>query len=171
MVEPAVAAVNGFLGDRVGIDVADVVNPRALLAGRDYYLSRRGRPARGGAGPIAKRRFFRWCRHHVDHGAGLVLVGKSYGAHWILDAIDDLHIGHHVHALVFDPSCALHRKETYVRKLAYPYGVTVVRQLGPRSGYQVAGANDKIIDAKHSDIERTKEGRCILDQWLTTHGL
>ena len=99
------------------------------------------------------------------------MVGKSYGGHWVLDAIDDLSIGHMVHAIVFDPSCVLRRREKHVRKMTYPHGVTVVRQLGHRSGYQVAGANDIVIDAKHSTIERTEMGRCILDEWLTTHGL
>ena len=52
-----------------------------------------------------------------------------------------------------------------------PHRVTVVRKLGKHSGYQVDGANDNIIDAKHSNIERTEMGRCMLDAWWTTHGL
>lgn len=171
MVEPAVAAINGFLGDRKGLDVTDMVNPRALTAGRGFYLTRRRCPARGGAGPIAKRHFYKWCRTQVDVGNRILMVGKSYGAHWCLDAIEDLSIGDLVDTFVFDPSSMLRRRERHTRKLRCPTNVTVVRQLGRRSGYRVAGANDQIIDATHSNIERTKQGRCILDAWLTTHGL
>ncbi len=166
-----VAALNGFLGNRVGLDVADIVNPRALEAGYDYYLTRSRRPARGGAGPLAKRWFYKWCCECVADGCTIIMVGKSYGAHWVLDAIEDLHIGAHAQAFVFDPTCVLRRREKHVRKMTYPHCVTVVRQLGKHSGYQVAGANDNIIDAKHSNIERTEMGRCMLDAWLTKHGL
>jgi len=171
MVDKGVVALNGFLGNRVGLDVTDIVNPRALQAGRTYYLTRSRRPAHGGAGPIAKRRFYKWCRYQVECKSGIIMVGKSYGAHWVLDAIEDLGIGHHVHAFVFDPTSVLRRRENHVRKMTHPDCITVVRQLGHRSGYRVAGANDKIIDAKHCNIERTKLGRCMLDAWLTTHDL
>lgn len=171
MSDKSVVALNGFFGDRRGLDVTDIVNPRALDAGRDYYLTRSRKPGRGGAGFFAKRHFYRWCRRQVEDGAGIIMVGKSYGAHWILDAIEDLHIGAHVHAFIFDPTCVLHPREKHVRKMVCPHCVTVVRQLGQRSGYQVAGANDNIIDAKHSSIERTEQGRCMLDAWLTKHGL
>jgi hypothetical protein len=171
MDDVAVAAINGLLGDRKGLDVTDMVNPRALKAGRDFYLSWCNWPARGGAGPIAKRHFYRWCLSKVESDKRILLVGKSYGAHWCLDAIEDLHIGYLVDALVFDPTSVLRRRETHTRTMACPANITVVRQLGHRSGYRVAGANDKIIDATHSNIERTKAGRSILDTWLTKHGL
>lgn len=171
MAQTTVVALNGFLGNRVGLDVTDVVNPRAEAAGLSYYRARSGRPARGGAGPIAKKHFYNWCKARIIDKRTIVMVGKSYGAHWILDAIQDLGIGSNVHALVFDPTSVLHPRECYVRPLTEPHDVTVIRQLGPRSGYQVAGAKDFVIAAKHSNIERTRQGRCMLDEWLAQHGL
>jgi hypothetical protein len=171
MEKRAVVALNGFLGDRLGFDVTDEVNPRAKSAGLGYYRRRSGRPGRGGAGPIEKRRLYRWCQARICEGKELIMVGKSYGGHWVLDVIEDLHIGHRVDALVFDPTSVLHRRESHIRSIAAPEGVTVIRQLGRRSGYQVAGANDTIIEAKHSDIERTKQGRCMLDAWLKQRDL
>lgn len=167
----AVAAINGFLGDRRGIDVADVVNPRAITAGMPYYTSCWGGPARGGSGPIAKKRFKKWCRIHVDGGLKILMVGKSYGGHWCLDVIEDLDIGSKVDAIVFDPSCTLRRAEDQTRSIRSAGDITVVRQLGRRSGYRVYEAKDIILDAKHSTIERTKEGRRILDEWLTQRNL
>lgn len=167
----AVTAVNGFLGDRRGIDVADIVNPRALKANMAYYTSCLGGPARGGSGPIAKKRFYRWCRLHIDGGFRIIMVGKSYGAHWCLDVISDLCIGNRTDAILFDPSHSLLRAENQTRIVMRPDDITVVRQLGHRSGYQVAGAKDIILDAKHTNIERTKEGRRILDEWLTQRNL
>ncbi len=167
----AVAAINGFLGDRRGIDVADIVNPRALTARMPYYTSCWGGPARGGSGPIAKKRFYKWCRIHVDGGFKIIMVGKSYGGHWCLDAIEDLGIGGDTNAIVFDPSCTLRRAESQIRAMPDAGDITVVRQLGHRSGYRVYGAKDIILDAKHSTIERTKDGRRILDEWLTERNL
>lgn len=175
-----IAALNGILGDRKarkrkcrkkaptdGLDVTDLVNPRAEVAGRDFYLNRWGNPARGGAGYFARRHFERWVRKQVDADRGVVFVGKSYGAHWIVDLIQRHHLGHLVHALLFDPSCGDFKGEdNRPIELSYPYGITVVRQLGPLSGYRVKGAEDIVIDAKHSTIERTSEARHILDQWL-----
>lgn len=167
----AVAAINGFLGDRRGIDIADIVNPRALTARMVYYTSCWGGPARGGSGPIAKKRFYKWCRRHVDGGYKILMVGKSYGGHWCLDAIGDLGIGSMADAIVFDPSCTLRRAEDQTRSICNAGDITVVRQLGRRSGYRVYEAKDIILDAKHSTIERTKEGRRILDEWLTQRNL
>jgi len=174
-IDGAVAALNGFLGDRLGFDVTDEVNPRARAKRWPKYTAWKGRPARGGAGPIARKRFYRWVLKYADQEkpVPIYFVGKSYGAHWILDAIEDLKIEDRCEALLFDPTSMLRRRETFERTLKVngPISVTVVRQLGCRSGYRVDGAEDKVIDAKHENIERTRLGRCILDEWLTQRGL
>lgn len=166
-----VAALNGFKGDRKGFDVTDLVNPRAKQHGFDYYLGWRGRPARGGAGPIAKHRFKKWVRKHAKKGHNFLFVGKSYGAHWILDIYDDVWISSGSKALLFDPACSLRRAENHQRVVDTPQNITVVRQLGLRSGYQVHGSRDFVIEARHSDIERTQQALTILDSWLTKNGL
>jgi len=164
--EIVVAALNGFWGNRVGFDVTDMVNPRAKIAGLEHYTTRRGRPARGGAGYFAKRRFRRWVKKHAKRGDTFLFVGKSYGAHWILDIYDEFCIGHHAQALLFDPANTLKRGERHKRVVDMPEGITVVRQLGHRSGYRVHGATDIVIEARHSDIERTRRGKAILSDWL-----
>ena len=168
-----VAALNGFLGNRVGLDVTDVVNARAKEIGWDYYaIGKRRRPARGGAGPLAKRRFHRWIQNRADGYTHFYFVGKSYGAHWIVEAIQKQIVRAPFHALLFDPACSLRRDEKRVEPL--PPGcaaenVTVVRQLGYRSGYQVHGAEDIVLDAKHRNIERTRLGLRILHEWVNEH--
>lgn len=167
---PRVAALNGFLGNRAGLDVTDVVNKRAREIGWEYYtVGRRGRPARGGAGPLARKRFFRWIQERPDE---CFFVGKSFGAHWIVRALQEGIVHAPFRALLFDPACSLARQEDRVVHLPLScpaQNITVVRQLGYRSGYQVYGSEDIVIAAQHHSIERTRLGRRILRQWVDEH--
>lgn len=166
----AVVALNGFLGDRRGqLDVGEIVNARAILEGVPFYTTRRGAPGHGGWNLIAKRRLRRWIRGMSDHGYIFAFVGKSYGAHWILDFYYEMYSLGTSHALVFDPAHTLGRGEKHERQVPGSENITVVRQTGRRSGYRVKGATDIVIPATHTNIERQRESQVILDKFLSCH--
>ena len=168
----AVVALNGFLGDRRGVlDVGELVNARAILAGVPHYTNRRGGPAHGGWNPISKRKVKRWVEGKVDGGYQMVFVGKSYGAHWILDFYESMGVGACSHALLFDPAHTLGRGESKIRTVPYGDTITVVRQLGFRSGYRVRGAKDIIVSARHQDIETRRASQVALNNFLNDQGL
>lgn len=168
----AVVALNGFIGDRRGvIDVGEIVNARAILAGVVYYTTRRGAPAHGGWNLISKRRLRRWVGRRIEDGYRLVFVGKSYGAHWILDFYEEMKVGACSHALLFDPAHTLGRGESRIRTVPYGSTITVVRQLGFRSGYRVRGAKDIIVNSKHKDIETRRASQVALNNFLNDQGL
>lgn len=168
----AVVALNGFMGDRRGVlDVGEIVNARAILAGVTHYTNKRGGPAHGGWNLISKRRLRRWIGRRIEGGYRLVFVGKSYGAHWILDFYEKLGVGERSHALLFDPAHTLGRGESRIRTVPCGNTITVVRQLGFRSGYRVKDAEDIIISAEHKDIERKREAQIVLDRFMTDQGL
>lgn len=165
-----VAALNGFLGNRAGFDVADDINPKAKACGIPYYtVGRRKKPARGGAGPIAKNRFYRWIEYEQeDSSVCFLFVGKSFGAHWIVQALQKKIVRAPFSAILFDPACSLLPQENRIIQVPEsPECITVIRQLGKRSGYQISGARDVVIDARHSTIERTRQGRRLLKQWIS----
>lgn len=168
----AVVALNGFLGDRRGVlDVGELVNARAILAGVAHYTTRRGGPAHGGWNLISKRRIQRWIERRVKRKCKMVFVGKSYGAHWILDFYEKMRIGQHSHALLFDPAHTLSRGQNKLRTVPYGNTITVVRQLGFRSGYRVRNAKDIIVSARHQDIETRRASQVALNDFLTKQGL
>jgi len=167
----AVVALNGFLGDRRGrLDVGEIVNARAILTGVPFYKTRRGGPAHGGWNLIAKRRLRKWLRNMAKYGYSFVFVGKSYGAHWILDFYDEMESELTAsHALLFDPAHTLGRGENRERAVMGWGRITVVRQTGYRSGYRVGGATDIVIPATHTNIERQRESQVLLDKFLHLH--
>lgn len=170
----AVVALNGFLGDRRGhLDVGELVNARAIMAGVPFYTRSRGGPEHGGWKPFAKRRLRRWIAAKLSADYDLVFVGKSFGAHWILDFLDAPAptLLMHSHALLFDPAHSLTRGEGKVRTLPFGFTdrITVVRQTGFRSGYRVSGARDVVIKAKHKDIESRRPALLELHSFLDCH--
>ena len=168
--QAAVVALNGFLGDRRNIiDVGELVNARAIAFDVPFYTTRRGGPAHGGWNIISKRRLSRWIVKKMNGGFSLVFVGKSYGAHWILDFYEKLSVGKCAHALLFDPSRSLRPLQKVSRKVPHGDTVTVVRQLGRRSGYRVRHSTDIVIDAKHTDIESQQQSQVVLDRFLDLH--
>jgi len=96
-------------------------------------------------------------------------VGKSYGAHWILDFYHEMHFVAESHALLFDPAHTLGRGEDHERHVMGWDRITVVRQTGHRSGYRVGGATDIVIPATHTNIERQRQSQIILDKFLRCH--
>jgi len=167
----AVGVKNGLLGDRVGLDVTNWVHPRARKAGATIYLEKNGRPSRGHLfGGKRKCRFRKWLAEHAKKGR-VILVGKSIGAHDILTAVEDVSCWSACEALLFDPAFSLRRGEKLVRPSKGGHRVTVVRQEGYRSGYQVEGAIDHVVPARHSNIERTRRAQEIGDKWLCERGL
>ncbi len=165
-----VVALNGFLGDRRGqLDVGEIVNARAIMCGVPFYTRRNGAPEHGGWRPFSKRRLRRWIDEHLNAGFGMLFVGKSYGAHWIVDFFQEKDIARDSHALLFDPAHTLTRGEGKSRTVAYPERVTVVRQLGFRSGYRVEGATDIVVKAKHKNIESRRSALLQLQKFLDIH--
>ncbi len=166
----AVVALNGFLGDRRNeLDVGEIVNYRARLAGVPYYTRRGGGASHGGWNRREKRRVKDWIYHRLGATTPLLFVGKSYGAHWIVDFLQDAMLGAHSHALLFDPAHTLMRSSGKARTVAFPPSVTVVRQTGFRSGYSVRGAADIVVRAHHKDIESRKPAIEELEKFLNLH--
>ena len=99
----------------------------------------------------------------------MVFVGKSYGAHWIVDLLLEQDVARHSHALLFDPAHTLTRGEGRPRAVPYPKRVTVVRQLGFRSGYPITGARDVVIKSDHMDIVGRKPALLELHAFLDRH--
>jgi len=168
----SVGVKNGLLGNRVGFDVTDWVHRRARAVGAVLYLEKNGRPSRGYLfARRRKERFKAWLAQRSTQGDRLVLVGKSMGAHEILTAVEEVGCWPACHVLAFDPACSLRRAEDRVRPLSGGERVTVIRQEGHRSGYQVAGSVDIVVPARHTNIERTRLAQAHGERWLSEHGL
>lgn len=166
----AVVALNGFLGDRVGhLDVGELTIAYATMAGAAFYARRRGGAEQGGWKPFAKRRVKEWVYRKISESHEIVFVGKSYGAHWIVDFFQEPHIASRSHAFLFDPSRSLTRGEDKTRPACNAGKITVVRQTGFRSGYRVDGSRDVVIKADHKDIESSRSGLLHLYTFLDHH--
>ncbi len=167
----AVVALNGFMGDRRGhLDVGEIVNARAIMAGVAFYTKKRGGAEHGGWKPFAKRRLRKWILQKIMTNHKMVFVGKSYGAHWILDFYEEVSlVEFNSHALLFDPAHTLGRGENRVREVGGSHTITVVRQLGFRSGYQVKGARDVVVESDHKHIESRRPALLELHKFMDEH--
>lgn len=163
MARSAVVVLNGFLGNRrKKLDVGDLV--RQYL--KEVEIS--DRPSlyvgRGGAG-IAK---FNELRRHVHRQSGaekLVLIGKSYGAHWLVRLLwklagdDMLHRFGQVRLVTVDPSYVLHSVNRKTKSIPEIYKAANYFQYGRRGGYRLGPPAENIVVkcAKHTNIEDNPE--------------
>lgn len=155
-----VVVLDGFLGDRKKhLDVTELVN-RAMGELPDC----RGVTViegRGGAGILKFNKIYRKLVRHAKHNKVLLLVGKSYGAHWCVRLLwklakrEHLFKFHAVGMVTVDPSYVLHPMQRKMKSIPQIDCAQNFHQYGPRSGYLLGPpAENTAIRGDHATIER-----------------
>ena len=155
-----VVALNGFLGKRAKhLDVTEIVDQAiGRLPDKKGITVIRGR---GGAGIVAFRKIYKKLRKRAGDDEVLVLVGKSYGAHWCIRLLwkladsEKLFDFRAVAMVTVDPAFTLSKMQKKTRPLPKINYAKNFHQYGYRSGYQLgAPAKNIALKGTHKTIER-----------------
>lgn len=154
-----VVALNGFLGSRdKHLDVTEIVDSAmGMVPARDSVDIIRGR---GGAGPVKFRKLYRRVERRADGETVLLLVGKSYGAHWCTKLLwrlaekNRLDKFKAVGMVTVDPAYVLHKLQKKMKQIPSIPKAVNIHQFGRRSGYRIGPpATNIAVEAKHTNIE------------------
>jgi len=155
-----VVALNGFLGNRAKhLDVTEIVTQAMKqLPDTDGITLIRGR---GGAGPVVFKRLCKKLFKLSDQDRVLVLVGKSYGAHWATRLLwkladkEKLFNFRAVAMVTIDPAFTLSKMQKKMRPIPKINYAKNFHQYGYRSGYLLGAPAENIaIKGTHKTIER-----------------
>lgn len=153
-----IVVLNGFLGARrTRLDVTEIVDKAvADLKVRPEGVIR----GRGGAGPVKFNKLAKRVGGLASQDRVLLLVGKSFGAHWIVKMLWDMAEREQlekfkaVGALTVDPANALHKLQRKTKSIPTIDRIVNLHQYGFRSGYRIGPpATNLALAATHKGIE------------------
>jgi hypothetical protein len=155
-----VVVLNGFLGKRKKhVDVTELVQQALPVLPDTKGLTLI--QGRGGAGIVAFNRIYKKLARASKHDEVLLLVGKSYGAHWCVRLLWKLAdreklFGFRAVAMVtVDPAFTLSRMQRKTRPIPKINYAKNFHQYGYRSGYKLGPpAENFAIRGTHKTIER-----------------
>jgi len=167
-----VVVINGFFGNRKKhLDVSDIFDQEVQKIPNAENIT--VIKTRGGSGIGKLNRIFRRLKEYSKQDRVLLLIGKSYGAHWCVRLLwklancERLSDFRAVAMVTVDPAFTLSKMQKKTKPIPKINYAKNFHQYGYRSGYLLGPpAENTALKGKHSTLETRHEVRKAISDLL-----